>query len=101
MPRPRTCGGVLQTSLNFSNDHLDGDRVVTAAGNDHVGVPLARLDELEMHGLNGRQILLDDFVERSAPHVRVALDTANKSNVRVRINENPDVTELTHPFVDE
>src|SRR4051794_35380353 len=101
MQRPRTCGSVLQTPLNFSDDHLDGDRIVTAARNDHVGVALARLDELEMHWLNGRQILLDDFVERPAAHVGVALDATNKSYIRVRINENLDVTEVAHPFVDE
>jgi hypothetical protein len=101
MPRPLTCGGVLQTPLNFSDDHLDRDRVVTAARNDHIRVSLARLDELEVHRLNGGQVLLDDFIQRPAAHVSVALDAADESNVRVGIDENLDVAEVANPFIDE
>jgi len=77
MPRLRTAGAVLQSPLNLSDYHLDGDRVVSPARNDHISVTLARLDELEMHGLNGRQILLDDFVERPSAKAGVALDPAD------------------------
>ena len=50
---------------------------MSPARHDHVGVALARLDELQMHRLHRRQVLLDDLIERSAAHVGVALDAAS------------------------
>jgi len=74
---------------------------VASARNDHVGVSLAWLDEFQMHRLNGRQVLLDDLVEWTAPYVRVALDPANESDVCVRVDEHLHVTELADTVVDE
>jgi len=92
---------VLQSPLNLSDDHLDGDRVVPAARNYHVGVTLARLYELKMHRLDGGQVLLDDFVERPPTNVGVALDPANEPDVRIRIDEHLDVAKIPHAVVDE
>jgi len=91
----------LQSSLNLSDDHLDRDRVVPAARHDDVRVAFARLDELEVHRLHGRQILFDYLVQRTAAVVGVALDAANESNVGVGIDENLDVAQLANSLVDE
>jgi len=74
---------------------------VSPARNDDVGVTLARLDELEMHRLDGGQILLDDLVERPAADVSVALDPANEPDVRVSVYEHLDVAKVAHAVVDE
>ena len=54
--------------------HVDGDGVVAALRDDDVGVALARLDELEVHRLDGRQVLFDDRLAPSAraPRCRAA-----------------------------
>jgi hypothetical protein len=101
MPRPRTSGAVLQSSLNLSDDHLDSDRVVSPAGHYHVGVALARLDELEMHRLHGREVLFDDFVERPPAQVGVSLDAPDEPDVRIRVDEDFHIAEVAHSLVDE
>jgi len=101
MPRLHTAGAVLQSPLNLSDDHLDGDRVVATARHYHIGVALAWLDELIMHRLNGGQILLDDLIERSSAIVRVPLDSANEPDVGIRVDEYLDVAKFPHSRVDE
>src|ERR1700674_319266 len=101
MPHLHTAGAVLQSPLNLSDDHFDGDRVVSSARYNDIGVTLAGLDELAMHRLNSGQVLLDDFVERPPANVGVALDSSNEPDVRVRVDENLHVAELPHSFVDE
>jgi len=101
MPRLHTAGAVLQSPLNLSDDHLDSDRVVSTAWNDHVGVTLTGLDELTVHRLNGRQVLLDDFIEGSPANMGVALNSSNESDVRIRIDEYLDVAKIPHSCIDE
>jgi hypothetical protein len=91
----------LQSPLNLSDNHFDCDGVVSASRNDYVRVALAGLDELKVHRLNRRQILLDDLVERSATIVRIALDAADESNVGISIDEHLDVAQFANPVVDE
>jgi hypothetical protein len=54
-----------------------------------------------MHRLNGRQILLDDFVEGSTTNVGIALDSSNESDVRVGVDEYLDVAKIPRSLVDE
>jgi hypothetical protein len=92
---------VLQSPLNLSDDHLDRDRVVSAARHYDIRVTLARLDEFAMHRLNGGQVLLDDFIECSPANVGIALDSSNEPDVRIRVDEYLDVAKIPHPLVDE
>src|SRR5438477_9538320 len=39
----------LQAALDLGDDHLDGDRVMSSAWYDDIGVAFARLHELQMH----------------------------------------------------
>src|SRR6266542_114186 len=71
-----------QSPLDLSEDHLDGDRVVSAARDDHVGVALAGLDELKMHRLHCRQVLIEHLFERTPAASRVALDSPDEPDVR-------------------
>src|SRR3954468_21074329 len=90
-----------QPSLNFSHDHFNRDRVVSAAGDDDVRVSLARFDELQVHWLNGRKVLIDYFVERSTTLSRVPLQAPNQPDIRVSVDEYFDVAQLAHSIVDE
>src|ERR1700741_510376 len=89
----------LQSALNLSDYHLDSDCIVSAPGHDDVSVPLARLDELEVHRLHSRQVLLDYFVERSSSIVGVALDSADEANVGIRVDEDFDIAQVTQAVV--
>ena len=92
---------MLKSPLNFSDDHLDGDRVVATARHYHIGVAFAGLDELIVHRLNGGQILLDNLIKWSSAIVRVALDPPNEPDVGVRIDEYFDVAKIPYSRVDE
>jgi hypothetical protein len=81
----------LQSPLDLSDDHLDRDRVVAATRYDHVRVSLTRLNEFIVHWLHGGQVLIDDFAERPATLLGVALDSTNQTNVRVGVDENLDI----------
>jgi len=74
---------------------------VAAARHDDVGVALARLDELQMHRLDCREILLDHVVERSAAGVGVALDASDQADVGVGIDEYLHVAEIADSLVDK
>src|SRR3954471_21204377 len=101
MPRLTAGRSARQSSLNLSDDHFDRDGVVTAARYDHIRVALARLDELQVHGLNRRQVLLDDIVERTAASVGVPFDTPYQTNVGVGVDEDLDVAQIANSLVDE
>jgi len=102
MPRlaPGSCNP-LQAALDLSDDHFDRDRVVTSSRHDHVGVPLARLDELQMHRLHGREILLDHVVERASAYMRVALDAPDEPHIGLGIDEHLHIAQLAQPLIDE
>lgn len=68
--------------------HLDGGGVLAAVGDDDVGVPLARLDEGLVHGLDGGEILMDDAVEGAAALLDVPHQTAQDALVGVGIHED-------------
>jgi hypothetical protein len=74
---------------------------VAAARYDHVRVAFTRLDELEMHRLHGRQVLVDDLVERPSAITRIALQTPDQSNVRICVDEYFHVAKFADAIVDE
>jgi len=74
---------------------------VAAARHYNVCVPFARLDKLAMHRLNRRKILLDDFIERSAAHVNVALDATDQPDVGIGVHEHLHVAQIADTLVDE
>jgi len=74
---------------------------VPPAWDNHICVTLARLDELAVHRLNGREVLFDNLVERPAANPGVPLDATDEPDVRIRVHEHLNVTELTHSGVDE
>jgi hypothetical protein len=101
LQRPTAEWPAHQPPLDLSHDHLDRYRVVSAARNDDIRIALARLDELEMHRLHRREVLLYDIVERPTARSGVALDAPDQSDVGVRIDENFHVTKLPDSGIDE
>jgi hypothetical protein len=87
---------LCESPLNLGDDHLDRDGVVAAARDDHVGVTLGGLDELQMHRLHCRQILVEDFVERTSAFPRVAADASHEPDVRIGVDKHLDVAEVAH-----
>ena len=70
-----------------ADEQVDRDRVVPAARHDHVGVALARLDELQVHRLDGGEVLVEDFLQRAAALFHVAPDAPDEPHVGVGVDE--------------
>ena len=94
IPKDEARGGVAQSLLDLRDDHLDRDCVVPAPRHNDVRVALARLDELQVHRLHGRQVLVDDFVEGPSAGAHVAADAANEPDVGIGVDEHFHVAEL-------
>ena len=79
---------------DFRRDHRDGHFVMSTARHDDVCVTFARLDELEMHRLHRREILFEDFLERTPTLHEISTQPTNEADVRIRIHEHFDVTQI-------
>ena len=80
---------------NALHDHVERDEVVPALEHDDVRVLAARLNVLLVHGLDGREVLRDDALERAAAVAHVAQGAAQNAHVRVGLDKNLDVKHLT------
>src|SRR5687767_3500494 len=92
---------IVDTLPDLRDDHLDRDRIVSASWNNDVCIAFARLDELQVHRLDSRQVLLDDLREGAAAGGHVALDPPDEADICVCVDEDLDVAQLAHPLVDE
>ena len=71
-------------------DEIDANFVMLTLGNDHVGVLLGWLDELHVHGMDGRQVLLEDGFDGSSRFTDVSAQATNEALVRVGVDEDFD-----------
>ena len=67
--------------LDASDDHLEGDPILSPFGHDDVGPPLGRLDELLMHGPNRGHVLAQNVFEAAAPFAHIPAQTANQTDI--------------------
>ena len=72
---------------------------MAAFKHNDIGILAARLDELLVHGLDGRQILRDDALERAAAVAHVAQRAAQNAHVGVGLDKNFDVKHFAQPRV--
>ena len=79
---------------NALHDHVERDEVVPALEHDDVRVLAARLNELLVHGLDGREVLRDDALERAAAVADVAQGAAQDAHVGVGLDENFNVEHI-------
>lgn len=79
--------------------HLHGNLIITAFGDDNIGIFLAGLHKLLMHGLHGIDILVDHGFQTSGPFHDIPLDPADQADIRIRIYKHPDVHHLAKLFV--
>ena len=71
--------------------HLHGNLIITAFGDDDIGIFLAGLHKLLMHGLHGIDILVDHGFQTSGPFHDIPLDPADQADIGIRIYKHPDV----------
>ena len=84
----------LDHCLNFDNDHIDRDLVLSAARNDDIGPALAWFDELEVHRLHSRNVLMDDRVDQPASFDNISPQTTNEALVRVSVDVDFRINEI-------
>src|SRR3972149_3245438 len=73
------------------DDHIHRHSVEPPFGEDHIGIALGRLDELEMHGSHAGLILLNHTVDRPAALYQIALQPADEADVGIGVDEDFDV----------
>src|SRR5687768_15844604 len=95
---PARCG---HAPLDLGDDHLDRDLVVPSARDDDVRVPLARLDELQMHRLDGRHVLVENLVEWTSALRYVPANPPDETDVRIGVDEHFDVAEVADTLIGE
>lgn len=84
----RVSGIVSQEPLDASDNHIQGDCVVPTFGDDHICIALGRLYKFEMHRANRVHVLLDHGLGRAAALRDVPIQAADKSQVRIGVDEN-------------
>ena len=86
---------------NLRDDHRDRNLIVATARNDDVRVPLAGLDELEVHRLHRGQILIENLLERAIALDQIAPESSDQPNVGVRVDENLHVEQVPDSGVEK
>ena len=77
----------------YKEGEVDG--IHPALWYDDVGVALRRLDEVTMHRLDGREILLQYGAHISATLLDITYETTGQTHVIIRIDEDLHVHEFT------
>lgn len=77
--------------LDEFDEHVDSGRIVSALRNDHIGITLARFDELLVHGFENTLIAVEHNVGRTSALNDVATDNADETIVGIRINEDAEI----------
>ena len=73
---------------NVVEQHFQSPFVFDAGRHDQIRPALAGLDELQVHGSDRLQILLNDAVQCPPALQRVALKAPQNADVRIRVNED-------------
>ncbi len=82
--------------FDSADDEIESDGVEAALRDDEIGVSLGRLDELEMHGTDGLEPLIDDRLDGSAAFGEIAIQPADEADVRIGIDKELDIDEFPY-----
>ena len=88
-----------QTLLNEQPHHLYGLHVVSAIGDDDVGILFGGFDELIVHGFQHVAVLTDEHLQWVPTLGNVASDDTQQALVGLGIYEYLDVHEVAHALV--
>src|SRR5699024_10860750 len=80
---------------------VDCDIVLPALGDDDIAETLCRLDELEMHRADNRQILVDDGIHRPAAFFDIPLHAAQDPDIRISIDIKFHIHQIPEYFIFE
>ena len=75
-------------------DHFHGDQVMAANGDDDIRVFFTGFHIHFMHGLYGRQILIDDRVQGTAALIDIPADTPQDADIGIGVHKNADIHQL-------
>ncbi len=81
--------------LHPSDDHVNCDLVPAALRDDDIRELLRGLDKGLVHRLDGGEVLVDDRIQRAAALLYIALDSPQDADIRVGIDENFDIHEIS------
>ena len=79
-------------------EHIDGDLVFAAVGDDDIGVTFGGDDKGEVHGSDGAFVLDDGLVEIASAFLDIAGESSDEAQIVVGIDEDLDVHEFSERF---
>ncbi len=86
--RDTTVIGVFEHVAHARSNHINGDDIVTAFGNDYVSVALAGFHKIAVHGAHAFEVLLDHGLGRAPALGDVTLQAADEAQVGGGIDED-------------
>lgn len=78
----------LQNILQILHNKLNGDQVVLATGHNQIRKVHARLDKLDITGLDESVVLFDDALGVSATFSDISQNSSGQSDVIIAMDEN-------------
>ena len=76
---------------NAADDHIQGHHVFATLRHHQMGILLAGLHILLVHGLDGLLVLLQHALQRPAPLGHVPADPAAQPDVRIGVHKDPHI----------
>lgn len=89
----------LQDRMDILNEQRECDGVHPPFGNDDISVALGGLDEVTMHGLHRREVLLEHRVHITSALLDITYKAASQAHVIIGINEDLDVHQFAQLLI--
>ena len=89
----------LQDRMDILNEQRECDGVHPPFGNDDISVALGGLDEVTMHGLHCREVLLEHRVHITPALLDITHEATSQAHVIIGINKDLDVHQFAELLV--
>jgi hypothetical protein len=80
-------------------EHIDRNFIMSTLGHDDIGVPLARLHELEVHWTHRRKVLVQNLLERPPALLHVSVKTSDQPQIGIGVHEHLNVALISHALI--
>ena len=90
---------IIDMPLDPAHDHIQRHQVLAALRHHQIGMLLAGLHKLLMHGLDRGQILFNDRFHGPAPLFHIPFDTAAQAYIGVSIHKDPDIHQIAQRLI--